>query len=328
MDALRGFKHGRTLEDLAKKLGVSERTVRRDLQELADADVRVELSRVDGRAAARLLETSYSGVPVTRRERYTLLAARRVFDVLRGTSFHEDAVSVLSKFEQTMSASERKEHGALGQHFAYVPDGGTKAYEGKEDLIDALQTGILSRKIVRFSYKDSRRRARRGDLAPFVILMYRQGLYVVGARVGEGHASPDLRDWRKGLGVFAVVRFVEAEHLRKRTFEIPEDFRIDDVLHGAFGVHVGDLANRRCVVLEFAADKAELVAGRVWHPTQELTRIAGGQLRLTFTCTNMVPVVSWVLQWGPHVRVIEPPELVDAVVDELDRARLLYAARG
>jgi WYL domain len=136
-------------------------------------------------------------------------------------------VSVLSKFEQTMTASERKEHGALGQHFAYVPDGGTKAYEGKEDLINALQTGILSRKIVRFSYKDSRGRARSGDLAPFVILMYRQGLYVVGARVGEGHASADLVDWRKGLGVFAVERFVEAEHLRKRTFEIPVDFQID-----------------------------------------------------------------------------------------------------
>jgi len=37
LDALRGFKHGRTLEELATKLGVSERTVRRDLEELADA---------------------------------------------------------------------------------------------------------------------------------------------------------------------------------------------------------------------------------------------------------------------------------------------------
>jgi len=52
---------------------------------------------------------------------------------------------------------------------------------------------ILSRKIVRFSYKDSRGRARSGDLAPFVILLYRQGLYVVGARVGEGHASERAR---------------------------------------------------------------------------------------------------------------------------------------
>lgn len=78
---------------------------------------------------------------------------------------------------------------------------------------------------VRFSYKDSRGRARSGDLA---ILMYRQGLYVVGARVGEGYASADLHDWRRGFGVFAVERFVEARHVRKRTFEIPADFKIDE----------------------------------------------------------------------------------------------------
>lgn len=327
LDVLRGFKHGRTLVDLAAKLGVSERTIRRDLRELADADVRVELSRVDGRAAARLVEASYSGVPVTRRERYTLLAARRVFDVLRGTPFHEDAVSVLAKFEQTMSASERKDHTTLGQHFAYVPDGGTKAYEGKEDLIDALQTGILSRKIVRFSYKDSRGRARSGELAPFVILMYRQGLYVVGARLGEGHASSDLHDWRRGLGVFAVERFVEAEHVRKRTFEIPADFKIDEVLHGAFGVHVGDPANARHVVVEFSAEKAELVSGRVWHPTQELKRVAGGRLRLSFPCTNLLPVVSWILQWGPHAKVVKPSELAAMIIDELERARAQYEQR-
>lgn len=125
--------------------------------------------------------------------------------------------------------------------------------------------------------------------------------------------------------MFAIERFVEAEHLRKRTFEVPSDFKIDDVLHGAFGVHVGDPAQARRVVVEFSAEKVDLVAGRIWHPTQELTRVAGGRLRLTFTCTNLVPVVSWILQWGPHAKVIEPSELVAAVIDELERARGLYA---
>lgn len=54
-------------------------------------------------------------------------------------------------------------------------------------------------------------------------------------------------------------------------------FKIDEVLHGAFGVHVGDPANARRVVVDFSAEKADLVAGRVWHPTQELKRITGGR---------------------------------------------------
>ena len=123
MDALRGYKHGRTLADLAVALDVSERTVRRDIADLVDAEIRIELTRIDGRSAARLIEPSYAAVPVTRRERYTLLAVRHVFDVLRGTPLHDDVISVLDKVEQRMNPTERTEHAALGAHFAYVPDG-------------------------------------------------------------------------------------------------------------------------------------------------------------------------------------------------------------
>ena len=55
------------------------------------------LTQIDGRPGARLVERSYSSVPITRRERYTLLAVRSVFDVLRGTPLHDDVESVLSK---------------------------------------------------------------------------------------------------------------------------------------------------------------------------------------------------------------------------------------
>lgn len=322
LNALRGFKQGRTLADLATQVGVSERTVRRDLDELRSADIDIELTRLDGRAAACLVEASYSTVPITRRERYTLLAVRSVFDVLRGTPLHDDVISVLAKLEQRLNTAERKEHATLRERFAFVPDGGTKAYEGKDDIVDALQTGILSRKLVRYAYKDSRGRVQRGHLAPFALLLYRHGLYAVGCRGSD--VEIDTSKWRRSLGVFAVERFSDAEHLRERSFEIPADFRIDEVLHGAFGIHVGDLAKARRVVIEFSREKAALVEARVWHPTQQLERGDDGKVRLSFSCTNLVPVVSWVLEWGPHARALEPPELVESVVDELDHARGQY----
>lgn len=321
LDALRGYKHGRTLADLARELDVSERTIRRDLADLDDAAVRIKLTRIGDRTAARLVESGVSAIAVTRRERYTLLAVRRAFDVLRGTPLHDDILSVLAKLEQPMTASERTEHVALAHYFAYVPDGGTKAYDGMEDVIDALLTGIMSRKIVQFAYKHSRGRARRGELAPFALLMYRQGLYVVGCRVEE---SNDVTDWRRTFGVFAVERFTEAEHLRKRTFEAPADFKIEEMLHGAFGIHIGDPAKACQVGIEFSREKADLVTAREWHPTQRITRNDHGKVTLAFTCTNLLPVVSWVLEWGPHARAVEPPELVTAIIDELDRARAQY----
>lgn len=325
LDGLRGFKRGRLVSELAAEVGVSERTVRRDLSELRDASFDIEALVIDGRAAARLVEQSHSSVPITRRERYTLLAVRSVFEVLRGTPLLADVRSVLAKLEQRLTADERAEHATFPDRFAYVPDGGTKAYDDKDDVIDALQTGILSRKLVRFSYKDSRGRTQRGHLAPFAMLLYRHGLYVVGCRVRDPGQATDLADWRRALGVFAVERFTDADHVRDRSFQVPPDFAIANVLHGAFGVHVGDPAQEQRVVVEFSREKAALVSARRWHPTQVIERGADGTIVLAFSVTNLTPVVSWVLEWGPHARAIEPPELVDRVVAELDQARARYA---
>ncbi len=49
-------------------------------------------------------------------------------------------------------------------------------------------------------------------------------------------------------------------------------------------------------------------------------------MHLSSTCTNLVPVVSGILQWGPHAKVIEPSELAATIIDELERARAQYSS--
>jgi predicted DNA-binding transcriptional regulator YafY len=54
VDALRGFKQGRWVNEIAEAIGTSERTVRRDIGELQEAGIDIEVSkranRVYGRA--------------------------------------------------------------------------------------------------------------------------------------------------------------------------------------------------------------------------------------------------------------------------------------
>lgn len=243
LDELRGFRRGRRLSEIAAALGASERTIRRDLADLRSAGFEIESLAIDGRAAARLVERTYSSIAITRRERYTLLAIASLFDVLRGTPLWEDVSSLQRKLEQRMTPEERTEHASLGDRFAYVPDGGTKAYEGKEDVLDALLTGVLSRRVVRFAYRDARGRARGGHLAPYTMLLYKHGLYVVGCRLrepGDGRAiAPGTP-----VAVYAVERFTDAEALRKAPFVAPPGFRIGELLNGAFGIHVTGDARR------------------------------------------------------------------------------------
>jgi predicted DNA-binding transcriptional regulator YafY len=324
LDELRGFRRGRRLSEIAKALTASERTIRRDLADLRSAGFEIESVSIEGRAAARLVEKTYSNISITRRERYTLLAVASPFDVLRGTPLWEDVSSLTRKLEQRMTPEERAEHASLGDRFAYVPDGGTKAYEGKEDILDALLTGVLSRRVVRYVYRDARGRSREGYFAPYTMILYKQGLYVVGCRLREPAEGRAIAPGTP-IAVYAVERFTEVDHLRNAPFAAPPGFRITEILNGAFGIHVmTDAAPPHLVVVEFSAEKAAFVRARVWHPTQTFEELPDHRVRLTFTCASLIPVVSWVLEWGPHARAIEPPSLVADIIAELDAARRGY----
>jgi predicted DNA-binding transcriptional regulator YafY len=323
LDELRGFRRGRPLSQIAAQVGASERTIRRDLADLRSAGFEIESVALGGRAGARLVERTYSNIAITRRERYTLLAIASLFDVLRGTPLWEDVSSLQRKLEQRMSPEERAEHASLGDRFAYVPDGGTKAYEGKEDILDALLTGVLSRRVVKYAYRDARGRTRQGYFAPYTMLLYKHGLYVVGCRLrepGDGRAI----DPATPIAVYAVERFTEAEHLRNAPFTAPPGFQITEILNGAFGIHVMTGTPPHRVVVEFSAERAAFVRARIWHPSQTFEELPDHRVRLTFTCASLIPVVSWVLEWGPHARAIEPPELVAEIIAELDAARRAY----
>jgi predicted DNA-binding transcriptional regulator YafY len=322
-DQLRGYKRGRRVSEVAAAVGASERTVRRDIDELRDAGVDIEITKQANRVYARLTEErSYSTVPITKRERFTLLAVRRVFDVFEKTPLLEDVQSVLAKLAQRMSDKERAELDAFGHQFVYMPDHGTKTYEGKEEIIDAIQDGIIKRRVIRYRYTDARSKGRSGYLAPFRMAMYRHGLYVVGAQLKT--ADDDARG--ASLAVFAIERFIEAEALRAHVFTIPDDAPVRGVLDGAFGPHLPDKDGPHDVVVEFSADRAKLVASRQWHPTQVITPQPDGSIQIALRLPSLAPVVSWVLEWGPHARAIAPRALVQRIMQELEEARARYTA--
>lgn len=321
LDALRGFKHGRWVMEVAKEIGVSERTVRRDISELQDAGYDIEISRRDGRVIASLIdERTVTPVAITKRERFSLLAVRRVFDVLQGTPFLEDVRSVFAKLEQRMSEKERAELATFGERFVYMPDHGTKSYAGKEDIIDAIQTGILSSKVVSYRYADARGRTRAGYLAPLAIALYRHGLYAIAARL----KAPDSPASGANVGIFAIERFAEAEHLRAHAFTMPAGFKLEDVLHGAFGPHLPDEDGPHDILVEFAADKAAYVTSRTWHDSQRVEVMPDGAVRVSMHLPALGPVRSWVLEWGAAARALEPNKLVEAIGDEARRTAARY----
>ena len=106
-------------------------------------------------------------------------------------------------------------------------------------------------------------------------------------------------------------------------FDLPEDFAIDEYFQGELGMFKS--GERHKVIVDFDAQGAEYVRMRTVHPSQKLSPLPGGGVRLTMTVGSLLPVTSWVLEWGQRARVVGPPELVTRVEAELRAALDQYA---
>src|SRR5688500_18521273 len=98
---------GLTLAAHASELGVGGRQIRRDLAALDGAGYVVDSVSIQGRAGVRLADAPTGTIQLSLRERYALLAVRRVFDVLEGTPLYEDTRSIFDKVTTSLPKEQR-----------------------------------------------------------------------------------------------------------------------------------------------------------------------------------------------------------------------------
>jgi predicted DNA-binding transcriptional regulator YafY len=75
------------------------------------------------------------------------------------------------------------------------------------------------------------------------------------------------------------------------------------------------------VRIRFDAESARAVRGRTWHATQVIQGLPDGGVELTLRMGDEWEIARWVLSWGAHAWVVEPPR-VRARVREIARAIL------
>jgi proteasome accessory factor B len=244
---------------------------------------------------------------------------RRAFDVLLDTPLYDDVTSIYTKIAGSLPELERAELDSFGERFVYLPEGGTTIYKGKDDILDALQTGVLRRWRVAFTYRPPGGEPRQGVLEPYAMVLYKNGLYAIGPTVAEDGDGKAVRRPH----VYACERFETAEFQRGAVFEVPRSFRGDRYFDGVFGIFMSE-GERKHVVVEFGVEARPLVEARTWHKTQKITGLPGGGVRLEFDVVDLTQVQTWALGWGPHARVCGPPELVKRMKAELAEMRKLY----
>jgi predicted DNA-binding transcriptional regulator YafY len=110
--------------------------------------------------------------------------------------------------------------------------------------------------------------------------------------------------------------------LTTKGFRRPADFSIAQVLSGSFGVHSAGKKQRIRVLFDPFA--ARLVAERKWHESQRVREKADGSILLELELGGLQEIERWILSWGAHVKVLEPPQLREMIRQTVNSIAKLY----
>ncbi|HEX8938673.1 MAG TPA: WYL domain-containing protein [Candidatus Limnocylindrales bacterium] len=301
---------GARIEAIARFVGVSVRTVYRDLRALEE-EIGIPVWAGEGRWG---VEGSAFLPPL----RLTLGEAMAFFLAARLLARYAD------EYDPDTGAAFQKLAGVLppvlAEHLLRTLD--TLARQ-PADAAFSQHVRLLTRawaesRVVELTYDarvyDPTRQPRRARVRPYLIepSAASRGLYLIGFDETRGAAR-----------TFKIERILDVS-LTPERFEPPAAGEIETALGSAWGI----IADQEAVEVElrFSAAVADRVLEARWHPTQVVERTPDGGLRWRARLPGILEVKPWVLSWGADVEVLSPGGLRAEVAEAVAAAARLYEA--
>lgn len=311
--ALEGRARGLTLaeaQDIAGD-GVSDRTIRRDLDALAQAGFPIETGKRDGKTIFLLNREIFRGVAAagfSLSELCALHLSRTVLTAVAGGPFQDSLASAFDKLYDALPPP-------LWKFIESLPDAlGAKEHASRpgaasSKAIETLMQAILARRRVRMRYHSFSSQQIKDYMVEPYRLAYAQGGLYLQAFV------PDYSEMR----TFAAQRIEQAVALEE-TFSPVADAPPEVFPHslGAFS------GTPETVVIEFSAAEAPYVRERQWHASQRIDELPDGRLRLTLNVVLDWELQAWVMGFGPAAKVITPEAFARRIVESLEETRATY----
>ncbi len=306
--------------EVAEALETSPRTVDRYVAALGQAVaadggeplVRKELR--DGKAWVCLARET-SSVAAGIYQYAAVWAATRVLKAGKGSVLGDTAEGLLERLGGADKALPSRLVERLATAFCYVPFG-PKDYRANEEVLDALVQAALWQRPV-----EVRRETRHGTaveerLEPLTIVMYRDGLYLLGRTAGDETREPRL---------YAVERIRAARVDQEATFEVPADLDPPRRFGGRLGLWEPE---GRPVAIEvaFTPEAADGARKRIWPGFRRWRKARDGREVLELRLPLTPEVKTWIVGWGDQAEALRPKALRDMVASELGRALSQYAS--
>ena len=311
---LKALQQGERLhvEQIAARFRVRRETVYRDLRALEEIGFPV-VGDIHGVKSRPGLPPDFSTtsvpIPFSPSELLALAFAASATDHLAGTPLRDGLQTALEKV-RTHLPGPALDHLALTTPLFGPYRKGAKSYKAHRGTIATLCQAMVERHRCLVEYQSPQRDTpSRFRLDPYRLFEFQGGLYMFAYVPAH-----------KAVITLAVER-IKSLTLTEEPFTVIKGFSFEALRDQAFGVTSEQPMN---VVVRFRKYRAPYIRERIWHPTQKLTELRNGDLRLSFRAGGAVEILRWVLSWGSGATVLQPKALRQWVTEELRTTSRLY----
>ena len=274
-------RYGVTVKELAEDSGVSEKTIRRDLEIFQSAGFPLEETVEEfGRKKWKLeSDADPPELSLLWDEAAALYMGQRFLEPLAGTPFWEAAQRAYKKIRATLGEGSLKYMQKFAALFHQTMIGASD-YSKKAEIVDQLMVGIEDARAVFITYQSLRATEPvTYDVFPYGLAYHRGSLYLVGRHPDKD----DICHWK-------VDRIEDAE-VTEVHFRRPDGFSLPEHLSKSFGIFHGD--GDVHVKIRFSSAVARYVEESNWHPSQKLTKQHDGCLLAEFQLDGTEEIMRW-----------------------------------
>lgn len=294
---------GMTRAELEEEFQIDRRHIYDYLQEIEQLGY-VFADHDEGGERVWKIEGGYQGIkpePATASELMALYLAKAHLTYLTGTPFMEDLESLSRKIEAGLPSKTANKIEQMVQVFLPVQRP-QRSYAKQRKILAELQKALLLQRKVKITHRaQSYPKPVVHHVEPYGLQLFDYGLYLVGY-------SDRAKDFRR----FAVERIQKATvDMSAEPFTIRPEYAARARSRKAFGLIEGDVM---AVRVQFSREVADYFKERQWHPTQKVKTLRNGDAIVSFQAGGLEEIVSWVLSWGKFAKVLEPRELITAII--------------
>lgn len=213
-------------------------------------------------------------------------------------SFGPDMERSLAKIEEKLSVRKPEDL----RHIVLDAD----AIAPSETLLTLVHRAVTNYQRINLTYKALHAKTATESKVDPYYLFFRDGIWYF-----RGYYHRD-----KAMRTFAFDRVVSLNLLNEHF--VPRAISPEEELSGAFGAFLDGEPTE--VTLRFDENIKPFIVRKKWHESQKVKELDNGKIEVKFRVNGLMGIQNWIYGWIPHVEVIAPKELRDALRRDLQKA--------